>query len=346
MGAAPLGSGHIHDTFAVGIRTPAGVRRAVLQRLNTRVFPDPEVLAGNLAVVTAHLRERLARLGVRDLERRVLRPLESAEGGLLVWMPEGTVWRAFAYIEGTRSRSAVDGPATAHEAARAFGEFARLLSDLPTSTLAEPLPRFHDLDHRLEQLRDAALRDPAGRLAEVRQDLDASLELAEGVAVRLREADVAGLPRRAVHNDCKLDNLLLDERTDRALCVIDLDTVMPGTLLADFGELVRTASSTAPEDEPVLDRVRPVPSHLRAIAEGFLAGIGDALDPRERAALPLGGPLLALENAVRFLADHLEGDVYFRVHREGHNLDRHRAQRELARALLASEAELRRHLGT
>ncbi len=343
--AAPLGGGHIHDTFAVELRAPAAPRRVVLQRMNTRVFADSEAVAHNVAAVTSHLRAQLRRDGAADADRRVLRPLETREGGLLHRAPDGGIWRGFHFIEGTVSRAVADGPATAREAGRAFGEFVRRLADLPAEGLAEPLPRFHDFDHRVEQLRLAADRDRLRRLAGARRDLEATLEAAEALRDRLRGAGAATLPRRPVHNDCKLDNLLFDAATGEALCVIDLDTVMPGTLLADFGELVRTASSRAPEDERILDRIRCDPRLLEAVAKGFLSGLGDALEAAEREALPLAGALLALENAVRFLTDHLEGDVYFRIRREGHNLDRHRAQRRLARELLAAEGRIRSALG-
>jgi len=334
VGADRLGNGHIHDTFALRVATPAGARRYVLQRLHTGVFQDPDALMRNLARVTAHLAAKLEAMGVADPERRTLAIVPERGGRALHRDAEGGVWRCFPLIEGSIAIDASPTPAQAFEAARSFGAFAAALADLAGPPLAEVIPHFHDFPRRVAALEAALREDPLGRASAVAGDADAARRSAEDLSERIADAGAAELPLRTVHNDCKVNNVLLDALTGEGLCVIDLDTVMPGTLLADFGDLVRTAACTAPEDERDLARVGVDRTRFEALARGYLAGAGPLLAPAERRALPLAGPLLALENAVRFLADHVRGDRYFRISRPAHNLERARAQLRLAARLL------------
>jgi len=337
--AERLGSGHIHDTFAVEVETRAGARRYVLQRLHTGVFADPEALMENLVRVTAHLAAKLARAGVPDRARRTLALVPERGGRAFHRDGDGDFWRCFPLIEGSVAIDTAPAPEQAFEAARAFGAFVAALADLAGPPLAEVIPHFHDFPRRLAALEAALREDPQGRAQAIAAEADAARGSAEQLTDRL--AGAADLPRRTVHNDCKVNNVLLDARTGEGLCVIDLDTVMPGTVLADFGDLVRTAASTAPEDERDLERMGFDRVRFEALARGYLAGAGSLLLPSELRALPLAGPLLALENAVRFLADHVQGDRYFRISRPAHNLDRARAQLRLAKRLLeaASDAD-------
>jgi aminoglycoside phosphotransferase (APT) family kinase protein len=314
----------------------------VLQRLNQRVFPEPEAVMANLVLVTGHLRERLLRSGAPDAERRVLTPLPARAGGFLHVDAAGSCWRAFRFVEGAHTRDVVRGPAQAFEAARAFGAFAAALADLPAGSLATPLPHFHDLARRLADLETAARADVQGRTGGIGAELERARRACERLHRDLEAAGAAALPRRPVHNDCKLNNLLLDDASGEGLCVIDLDTVMEGTLLADFGDLVRTAASRSPEDEVRLERIRPDLELCAALARGYLRGLGARVDGRELALLPLAGELITLELALRFLADHLSGDAYFRIHRPGHNLDRARAQLHLAELLARARPRLAR----
>jgi Ser/Thr protein kinase RdoA (MazF antagonist) len=333
-----LGSGHIHDTFLAEVDAGAQPRRYVLQRLHTGVFADPEAVMRNVERVTAHLAAKLARAAVPDRERRCLALVAARDGRAFHRDGEGGFWRCFRFVEGSL---AVDGAPTreqAFEAARAFGAFAAALADLPGPPLSEVIPHFHDLPHRMAALEAVLREDPLGRARAVAAEAAAARAGQARLAARLAAAGAADLPRRTVHNDCKVNNVLLDARTGEALCVIDLDTVMEGTLLADFGDLARTAACPAPEDERDLERVRFDLLRFEALARGYLAGTGALLAPAELRALPLAGPLLALENAVRFLADHVAGDRYFRIHRPGHNLDRARAQLRLAEGMLAAES--------
>ncbi len=340
LGVEPLGSGHIHATHLVQVESTSGPRRLVLQRLNTRIFRDAEGVMENLLRVTRHLQSKLARAGAAEAERECLCALTTGAGDALVRDAAGGVWRAFRFVEGTRSVDRVEGPEQAREAARAFGGFVAALRDLPGPRLRETIPHFHDMPRRVAALEEAVRSDACGRSGPAHDVLDRLRDALARLDAALPEAQVRGLPRRVVHHDCKLNNLLLDERSGRALCVIDLDTVMEGTVLSDFGELARTASCRAGEDERDLSRVAVDLELFRALAAGYLEALGPWLEPAELRALPWAGTLLTLMNAVRFLTDHLAGDVYFPVHREGHNLERARAQLRLAETMLENQAAL------
>jgi hypothetical protein len=336
VAVAALKRGHIHDTLVATWRTREGMRRVVHQRVNTHVFRDPDALMQTWLRVTEHVRAALAREGQPDLERRCLRAIRTRSGALLQRDAHGALWRAFPFIEGARSFDVPDHPARAREAARAFGAFAAQLADLDPATVPESIPHFHDFARRVAAFDDAARADAHGRAPAPARRLASEVEGA------LASSGAGALPRRVVHNDCKLNNVLFDEATGEALCVIDLDTVMPGTVLADFGDLARTAACPAPEDEPDLARVRIDAALYEALVRGYLAGAGALLAPVEIALLPLAGPLIALETGIRFLTDHLSGDLYFRIHRPGHNLDRARVQLRLTEQLLAGAGEARR----
>jgi hypothetical protein len=337
--AERLGSGHIHDTFAVGIETPIGMRRYVLQRVHTGIFVDPEALMGNLVRVTGHLAAKLAQAGVPDRARRVLALVHERGGRAFHRDAEGAVWRCFDLIEGSVAIDSAPAPAQAFEAARAFGAFVVALADLAGPPLAEVIPYFHDLPRRFDALEAALLEASQDRARAIGAAADDTRASAERLSLRLAAAGAEELPLRTVHNDGKVNNVLLDARSGEGLCVIDLDTVMSGTVLADFGNLVRTAASTAPEDERNLERIDFDRVRFQALARGYLAGAGSLLLGSEQRALPFAGPLLALENAVRFLTDYLQGDRYFRIHRPEHNLDRARAQLRLARRMLDAAPE-------
>jgi Ser/Thr protein kinase RdoA (MazF antagonist) len=322
-GVETLGSGHIHETWLATYADSGRTRRYVHQRLNTAIFRDPAGLMDNLARVTDHVRARLVARGVPDVERRCLRVVPARDGRLFAVDAEGGTWRTTVYQEGTRSFDTIQGPEQALRVARAFGEFATLLGELPPPPLQITIPDFHDLAGRCNALESTIQEDPKGRASSTRGEIDAIRRSRDRLAELLRETGADELPKRTMHNDCKLNNLLFDVTSGEALCVVDLDTVMEGTALNDFGELVRTGCCSTPEDI--------APAHLdlellRALARGYAEGASAWLTDPERRALPLAGPTLALENAVRFLADHLAGDVYFRIHRKGHNLDRSRAQ--------------------
>ncbi|MBI3297286.1 MAG: aminoglycoside phosphotransferase family protein [Elusimicrobia bacterium] len=326
--AGRLGHGHINDTYLAEFE---GGPSVVFQRVNRVVFPDPEALMANVERVTEHLAARCPD------ERRVLRLLRARSGRGFWRDAAGELWRAYRYVDGALTRDEVGRPREAYEAARVFAGFLYLLSDLPGPALSETLPGFHDTPARLAALEAAAREDDAGRSKEAAAEL-AFARANAGWAALLASA---GLPRRTVHNDTKLNNVLFDADTGRGLCVIDLDTVMPGTALFDFGDLVRATISPAAEDERDLSKVAARPEVFEAVAQGWRDGSGGGPSEAERALMPAAGRVIAYELGLRFLTDHLRGDRYFRVGRPGHNLDRARCQFRLAEELLRREPDLR-----
>jgi aminoglycoside phosphotransferase (APT) family kinase protein len=330
LGSQPLRTGWINETL-IAVFDEGGRRtRYVQQRINRAVFPEPERVMENVARVTAHVLAKLEREGAPERERRALRLVPARDGASSWRDPAGETWRTWRYVEGASSRDVVRAPAEAAAAAEAFARFQAQVADLPGPRLHETIPGFQDARLRFEQLLAAVRADAAGRLAECRREVDFALAR-EPLVDRLNELRAAGaLPERITHGDTKINNVLLDDRTGAALCVIDLDTVMPGLAVYDFGDLARTAATRAAEDERDLERVRVDPALFAAIAAGWLRGAGASLVPAERAELVFAARLLPLMIGMRFLADHLAGDRYFRCDRPGHNLDRARAQLALA----------------
>ena len=326
--------GHINRTFFVDAALPGGEpARYVLQSVNKHVFTNYTGLMVNVMRISEHLARKSEELGSADPERDHLHFLRTVNGTMGIDAPEG-YWRLYRYIDRAEGRNRAETPGEAREAALAFGRFQRLLADLPPPRLEETIPRFHDTRNRFERLEAAFAADSAGRAAECRADVEAFLAL-RGEALRLQEANEAGLvPERTTHNDAKFANVLLDVRTDRAICVIDLDTCMPGLSLHDFGDLMRSMCSDRPEDEPDTSLIVARREMYDALADGFLAEVGSVLTDTERKLLPYGGIAMTLEVGVRFLTDHLEGDHYFRIARPGHNLVRARSQLALARSML------------
>jgi Ser/Thr protein kinase RdoA (MazF antagonist) len=342
LGVCTHGSGHIHDTFVAEYASGGAPRRYLLQRLNTRIFRDPVAVCENVVRISDHLNRKLAERGVSDRGRRCLAVIPGRDGRPFCIDDEGSYWRAFHFIEGTRTCDTVEEPAQAYQAARSFGEFAADLVDLSGPPPAVTIPDFHDLAKRFGQLQEALHSDDCGRAAAVGSEIESASGWYERLERALAEAGFSALPRRVVHNDCKLNNVLLDADTGEGLCVIDLDTVMEGSILSDFGELVRSGTCRSPEDERNLASMAFDLELFAALTAGYLAGTADFLTAPERRILPLAGPNLTLENALRFLADYLSGDVYFRIHREGHNLERARAQLRLLELMMESLEDARR----
>jgi Ser/Thr protein kinase RdoA (MazF antagonist) len=340
--AAAYGGGHIHDTYLLRFEDSARSTRYILQRINTRVFRDPVALMDNLARICSSQRRELEREHTNEVERRHLRLVATTENRTHWVDPEGGHWRCFHFQEGTRSLDRVETEHQAHEAARAFGCFAARLTRFEGPRLAITIPDFHNLEHRYAELKAAVRRDSHSRAKPVEVEIDRIAGGYEALQESLREVDTESLPIRIVHNDCKISNILLDAETGEGLCATDLDTVMDGTVMADFGELVRTSSCRSAEDEAGLGEMAIDLDLVRGVARGYLAGMGTILTPQELNALPLAGALMAFENAVRFLTDHLSGDVYFRTHREAQNLDRARAQLRRAELLDAERDAIRK----
>jgi hypothetical protein len=295
----------------------------------------------NVVRVTGHQWDQLQSAGAHDAVRRCLRLVSTRAGRPFHADDEGAIWRTFRFLEGARSRDTIDDSAQAYQVARAFGSFAASLRDLPEPPLAITIPGFHDLGGRFAAFEEAVAADSHQRAASVAQEIDRAAARFRDLEQLLAEWGYSELPRRIVHNDCKINNVMLDDATGEGLCVIDLDTVMEGTILCDFGELVRTGTSRSPEDEVDLASICLELDLFRGASRGYLAGAAPLLSGEEVDILPLAGPVMALENAIRFLTDHLCGDVYFRVHREGHNLDRFRAQLRLVEVMGERRPEMR-----
>jgi len=350
----PLTIGHIHESFIVETDAPtpadcatAGAvqstgcgRRFLLQRVNQNVFPDPDALLSNMRRVTEHVTAKLRAVGAADAERRVLTLVPTVGGAASYRDSNGAYWRMMRFIEGTTAYAEALSPAHAERAGRAFGEFQRLLADLPPPRLVETIPHFHDTPRRYGALRAAIAADARRRVKESRAEIEFALAR-EAPAGRLLELHRLGeIPERIVHNDAKISNVLFDARTDEPLCVVDLDTVMPGLALFDFGDMVRSMTCAAPEDERDLSRVSVSIEMFAALARGYLVAAGRMLTSCEREHLVLSGWLISLEQGVRFLTDFLAGDAYYRAERPRQNLDRCRTQFALVRSIERQRGEL------
>lgn len=319
------GNGHINSTYTV---TVTGGRRYVLQILNTSVFKDPVGVMENIAAVTDHIRRGLEAAG-EDAERGTMRVILTTDGQKGYTDPEGRFWRAYDFVEGTVCRLTLDSPETFARVGEAFGDFQRRLADFDASRLAESIPNFHNTKKRYADFLAAVERNASGRADAAQEEIRFITERADKCALIVDALADGTLPLRVTHNDTKLSNILLDEVTEEAVCVIDLDTVMPGSSLYDFGDSIRAGAASAAEDEPDLDKVHFLPEMFKAYARGFVKGTGGNLTPRELAMLPDGGYVITLETGMRFLTDYLDGDVYFHTDYPDHNLVRARTQLKL-----------------
>lgn len=329
---APYGNGHINDTYCAAIATAQGERRLIVQRVNRYVFKHPEDVIVNIEKVTDYLRGVIEREG-GDPARETLSLIPAKDGRHFACDEDGEFWRVYRFIEGTMSYDLPDTPALFALSGEAFGRFQRQMGGFPAETLIESIPDFHNTPARYAQLMDAVQRNEAGRLGEVQAELEFCMAR-EKETYALVDALAAGeIPLRVTHNDTKLNNVLLDEKTGRGVCVIDLDTVMPGLAAYDFGDSIRFGANTAAEDERDLSKVQFSLPMYEAFARGFLSEAGRVMSRREIELLPMGAKLMTLECGMRFLADHLNGDKYFKVHRPGHNLDRARTQFTLVRRM-------------
>ncbi|MGJ4850738.1 phosphotransferase enzyme family protein [Bacillota bacterium Meth-B3] len=339
VSCARYGNGHINETYLL----VTADRRYILQKINRHVFRDVPALMRNIALVTRHL-ERL-----ESDPRRALTLIETRDGRDYLTDENGDCWRVYAFIEGGVCLEQAADERDFLQSGVAFGRFQKRLSDFPADSLSETIPRFHDTVNRLGLLREAVESNAHKRLEGTRAELEFALERAGQAGAMLDMLKRGALKLRVTHNDTKLNNVMLDEDTLEPLCVIDLDTVMPGLAGNDFGDSIRFGASTATEDERDLSKVRLSLPHYRAYARGFLSACGDSLTQAEIDTLPLGAKLMTFECGIRFLTDHLAGDVYYRIHRPAHNLDRCRTQFKLVadmekkwdamREITAQEAE-------
>jgi Ser/Thr protein kinase RdoA (MazF antagonist) len=334
--AQPFGSGHINDTYRVRFESGGESFFHILQRINRNVFKNPDALMQNIQRVTAHLSAKVA--NEPDPDRRALRLIPDRSGTAWHVDEEGDYWRAYYYIPGARTYDAVENTEQAFQAARAFGRFQDLLAGMPSPRLHDTIPNFHNTPKRFEALLAAISCDTSNRAALANPEIDFALRHEPIVSI-LQDAN---LPERVTHNDTKFNNVMLDDATGEGICVVDLDTVMPGLAPCDFGDMVRTTTSPTEEDEQDLSRVTMQFPMFEALVRGYLSSAGGFLTNAERKLLAFSGKLITLEIGIRFLTDHLSGDTYFKIHREGHNLDRCRTQFKLLQSIEQQEDQMER----
>jgi hypothetical protein len=341
--AAPYGSGYINDTYLgryqlVGSQTGAEALY-IHQRINHQVFKQPEKLMENLERVTIYARQQIIAAG-GDPQRETLNVVPTHSGASFIRTAAGDYWRTFLFIPGTTTYEILASPELAYSPAYAFGHFQKLLAGLPGERLHETIPDFHHTRKRFDAFIQAVQADSAGRCAECRAEIDFILQR-EADAGRVVDLLASGqLPERVTHNDTKLNNVLIDEKTGRGICVIDLDTVMPGSLLYDFGDLIRMGTATAAEDETDLTRVRLDLQLFTWLARGYLDAVRDILTEKEWELLTFGGRLITYEQAIRFLGDYLRGDVYYKIRYPKHNLDRARNQIKMVQEMESLKGEM------
>ena len=329
VGAVRYGSGHINDTFVV--HTQPGedpCRRFILQRISSAAFKHPDEVMANIVGVTSFLGEKIKEAGGNPA-RETMSVWATKSGENFYTDSEGGAWRVYPFVEDTNCLQKAETPELFAASARAFGKFQRMLKDYPADTLYETIPKFHDTEDRLAKLKAAVAADVMGRVKEVGPELKFVQEREADCSVALSALRDGRLPLRVTHNDTKLNNILIDRESGEGICVIDLDTVMPGLAINDFGDSIRFGANHSAEDERDLTKVNFDLELFDVYAAGFLEGAGGALTETELDYLPWGAKLMTLECGIRFLTDYLEGDHYFRIHREGQNLDRCRTQFKL-----------------
>ena len=334
--AHPHGNGHINDTFRAIFREGEAHVFHIFQRINHNIFKQPQILMDNIRRVTAHIDALVAT--EPDSSRRALRLIPTRDGCAWHLDPDGNYWRAYNFISKATTYDAVETAEQAYQAARAFGRFQELLASLPAPRLHETLPDFHNTPKRFQTLLDAIEADVVDRVSLAQPEIKFALSRESIIDVLLN----ANLPERVTHNDTKLNNVMLDDFTGEGICVIDLDTVMPGLALYDFGDMVRTATSPVKEDERDLSKVTMQFEMFEALVKGYLSSTGGFLTSAEKALLPFSGKLITFEIGIRFLTDYLVGDTYFKVHRDGHNLDRCRTQFRLVESIEQQEERMER----
>jgi len=333
--------GHINDTYIVTCRQGGTPIRYILQRINHDVFPYPELVMQNVKQTTEHLRKKISVEDSLDLTRRTM-TLVPARGGAPYYRDrDGNYWRVYVFIERVTSMHVAREPSQAGQVGRAFGLFQKRLADLSPEKVQETIPDFHNGRLRYDALEKAIAEDCARRAASAQPEIDFCRQHRWSISL-LIDADERGeLPLRITHNDTKIDNVLFDCDNGEVVCIVDLDTVMPGLVHYDFGDMMRTLTSPADEDERDLTKVTMRMEFFEALAKGYLAEAGKFLTQAERDYLAISGKVITLILGIRFLTDHLNGDTYFRVHREGQNLDRARVQFKLVESMMEQEEAIK-----
>lgn len=322
-------NGHINYTFFMSYRQKDNkIRRYILQRINTHVFKNPIEVMENIKNVTNFIRQKVEKQG-KNPRRRVLSLIETYDGNVYYIDDNGFFWRAYDVVENTATFSKAETPDRFYKVGYSFGQFQMQLADFPADKLFETIPNFHNTVSRYNDFEEAVKNDPLDRVRELEDEIN-FVRSRKNVCSYIMDGIADGrFPLRVTHNDTKMDNILVDKKTGEGVCIIDLDTVMPGSVLNDFGDAIRFGASSADEDETDLDEVYIDISMFEAFTNGFIAGLDNSLSNDEIKALPMGALILTLETGIRFLTDYINGDVYFRISRESHNLDRARNQFKL-----------------
>ena len=331
---APYGDGHINDTYLTSSK------QFILQKINTNIFKDYEKLMGNIEGVTSFLKEKIIAAGGNP-ERETLTVIKTKDGKNFYKTEDGDVYRLYIFISDSVSRTVVTDPVQLYHAGKAFGKFQYMLADYPAEELFEVIPDFHNTRKRFEALKEAIENDVAGRKHLVEKEIEFALSQEYYIDTVIDGLASGEIPLRVTHNDTKINNVLFDKDTEEGVCVIDLDTVMPGSLLYDFGDALRAGATTGAEDETDLSKVWFDIYAFKNFAKGFLEYTNESMTDREAELLPLSAKLLTYECGIRFLTDYLNGDTYFKIHREHHNLDRARNQFKLVQDIEKKEAEMK-----
>lgn len=342
--AETLKIGHINETYSATYSQGGTRVRYIHQKINRNVFKNPEAVMKNVMRVTSHIRKKLETKNVRDLTRRSLIVIPTRDGKSYYLNGGEDVWRTFLFIEGVETFESVQSPQQAMQAGCAFGEFQHLLVDLPGERLLETIPNFHNTRKRFTALQQAIEKDHYNRAREAVLEIEFALQREAMVDVILNAMAKRKIPERITHNDTKFNNVMMDVLTGEAMCVVDLDTVMPGCALYDFGDMVRTTTSPTLEDEQDLSKVKMQMPMFKALAEGYLSAAGKFLTRTEKSLIAFSGKLITFEIGLRFLTDYLSGDTYFRIHRPTHNLDRCRTQFKLVESIEKQEAVMQKYV--
>ncbi len=337
-----FGSGHIHETYFI---ESAGkdTDNYILQKLNNKVFRNIPELQENVERVTVHLHRKISSIPGSDIKRECLHMIPAKDGKSWITDEYSNFWRMFVFIANHRSYDIVDSPDKAFEGGKAIGRFQALLADLPGGPLHETIPSFHDVEKRLDNFMETLRKDPAGRVSETKAETEFILRRADEMRIIQKLGREGKIPVRITHNDTKFNNILFDEN-DKSLCIIDLDTVMPGYFHSDFGDAIRTGANIAAEDEKELSGIKMDIGLFGAYARGYLYETRSTLNEIEKDYLAFAPLLMTFEQALRFLTDYIDGDKYYRIHHEHHNLQRTKAQIRLLESMEEQYGEMQRRL--
>ncbi len=328
----PFGNGHVNDTFMLTFDQGAIRLNYVLQRINGNVFKEPVKVMENVDRVTKHILLHI-HSSHAETRKRTIRLLRTHDDKPYVMDRRGNCWRAYIFVERARAYEVLETPEQAYCIAKAFGEFQQQLTDLPGERLHDTIPDFHNTPKRIEQLEDAIRQDPLNRVRNVQKEIDFVLSRKEEAGTLIQLNREGAIPERITHNDTKCNNILIDDLSGEGICVIDLDTVMPGLSLYDFGDMVRSGTNPAEEDEVNLEKVFMRFDMYEALSRGFYQSAQKFMTSAEKEYMPMAGKIITLEIGVRFLTDYLVGDTYFKIKRPNQNLDRSRTQFKLVSSI-------------